>query len=135
MEGMTVPVDKTIEGRIRRIARIAMVAVVVGGLFAIAYLHANGVASCLNEQLARRNTPSALDAQAHIENARVQSEADDAFDKLVTAIARKATTAEIGPLFARVAVLAPAKKAASEHYVQVLIADQAYRDAHPLGSC
>jgi hypothetical protein len=135
MEAMTVPADKSVEGRIRKLARIAMVAVLVGGLFAIAYLHANGVASCLNNQLAHRNTPAALDAEAHITYARVQQRYDTAFSDLTTALARKEPASKIGPLFVKVTQLASDKKVASIAYTDTLAADQALRDAHPLGSC
>jgi hypothetical protein len=135
MEAMTVPADKSVEGRIQRLARIAMTAVLVGGLFAIAYLHANGVASCLNDQLARRNTPAAQDAQAHIGYAQAQKRYAQSFSDLLGAIATNAPVEVKKRAFRDFAAQATAVTHATSHYVDVLTADQNYRDAHKLGSC
>jgi hypothetical protein len=131
----TVPADKTIEGRFRRLARIAMTAVLVGGLFAIAYLHANSVASCLNDQLARRNTPSAQDAQAHIGYAQAQKRYAQSFSELLGAIATNAPVEVKKRAFGAFTAQATAVTRATSHYVDVLTADPNYRDAHKLGSC
>jgi hypothetical protein len=133
MEVMTVPADS--RRGLRRIALFAALSVVIGGLFALAYLHASAVASCLNDQLARRNAPTAADAAAHIAYAQVQERYDSAVADLTAAIIKKEPVTEIRPLFTNVVALAHDKKVASVTYVSTLISDQAYRDTHKLGSC
>lgn len=77
---------------------------------------ARNTSNCVNNVLAQRAAPTANDAEAHIRFAV-------ALSNLVTA-----TKPQQPAAFVRFV-------AAAKSYVHTLQADQAYRDAHPLGRC
>lgn len=108
----------------QRVARIfgwvcSFVAIAALTLSVYATRQATQVSTCVNDVLAERAAPTANDNQAHIDFAK-------ALDALI--VAKPATPAE------RVAVVAAFKTAAAA-YELVLVNDQDFRQAHPLGRC
>lgn len=104
------------------------------------------VAQCVNNVLAERNQPAQADAQAHIAYANANATNADAQNKAAiaevkvlvdpTGSALQATDFEAFLILQQAANEAStAYKAASVTYKQTLAADQADRNAHPLGKC
>ena len=100
-------------------ASLAMVLLVSVGGFLIAYLRASAVADCLNNILGERAGVTASDARAHI-----------VWSKEIQKLTAHPATSVRGQRAASLEF-----QAATNRYVAVLSANQAYRDSHPLGAC
>ena len=102
------------------------------------------LAQCVNTALGQRNDPGLLDARAHIAFAQEQAKLAQT-DKTFTAALNAVLVAPKDQQAARYAEFLAASKAKQEEavrnaaaaitYAQTLQADQAIRDAHPLGQC
>lgn len=116
--------DKKLTKLIWRGLIIALMLGVAAGILIglLANSHASRVANCVNTALGERNRITARDAQAHIDDAR-------AFKRLLHDLAIPAETDAQKLRAYEVYVHKQGQ------YVRALIADQNYRDAHPLGRC
>lgn len=107
-------------GLLKMWAALAAVLLIALGGTGLAYLHAGGVANCLNNILKTRNGPATADNRSNL--------------RWATEVERLISTPSNAPLPVQKAAVARFRAETRTH-ARVLAADQKVRDASPLGAC